>query len=143
MDWKPIKKSFTQWAVQPNLLDYEQTRAAFSWEAIQQELDGLPEGQGLNIAHEAVDRHANGPQRHLLALRCLGRDGNILDFTYADLKEQSNRFANVLRRLGWGKDDRVFVLAGRIPELYLAALGALKNTRVLVTIQRQYLGFNN
>ena len=25
------------------------------------ELDGLPNGGGINIAHEAVDRHANGP----------------------------------------------------------------------------------
>ncbi len=162
MDWKPIKKSFDQWAIQPNLLDYEQTRATFSWEAIQQELDGLPGGQGQNIAYEAVDRHANGPQRDHLAIRWLGREGTVLDFTYSDLKEHSNRFANVLRRLGLGKGDRVFVLAGRIPELYLAALGTLKNTsvfcplfsafgpepiyqrlhlgdaRVLVTTQRQY-----
>ncbi|HXV98540.1 MAG TPA: AMP-binding protein [Anaerolineae bacterium] len=112
MDWKPIKKSVTPWAVQPNLLDYEQTRVTFSWEAIQQELDGLPGGKGLNIAHEAVDRHANGPQRDNLAIRWLGKDGTVRDFTYSNLKEQSNRFANVLRRLGLGKGGRVFVLAG-------------------------------
>ena len=43
------------------------------------------------------------------------------------LQRLSNRFANVLRGLGIGKGDRVFALAGRIPELYIAALGALKN----------------
>ncbi|MCL4300620.1 MAG: acetate--CoA ligase [Anaerolineae bacterium] len=130
MDWKPIKKSFEQWAVQPNLRDYDQTRAAFSWETIRQELDGLPGGQGLNIAHEAVDRHAVGPRRDQLALRWLGRDGAVRDFTYADLREQSNCFANVLRGFGIGQGERVFVLAGRIPELYIAALGTLKNTSV-------------
>ena len=52
------------------------------------------------------------------------------DFTYGDLQRLSNRFANVLRSLGIGKGDRVFALAGRIPELYIAALGALKNGSV-------------
>ncbi|MFN8457716.1 MAG: acetate--CoA ligase, partial [Anaerolineae bacterium] len=86
MDWKPIRKSFADWSVEPNLLNYEQTRATFRWEAIRQELEGLPGGQGLNIAHEAVDRHANGPLRDRLALRWLGREGTIRDFTYGDLK---------------------------------------------------------
>jgi acetyl-CoA synthetase len=35
-----------------------------------------------------------------------------------------------LRGLGVGKGDRVFVLAGRIPELYITALGSLKNRSV-------------
>jgi len=49
------------------------------------ELAGLPGGRGLNIAHEAVDRHANGPRRDHLALRWLGKDGAVRDFTYVDL----------------------------------------------------------
>jgi hypothetical protein len=67
------------------------------------------------MAHEAVDRHANGPQRDRLALRELGKDGTVCDFTYSDLKEQSNRFANVLASVEVGKGDRVFTLAGRLP----------------------------
>ncbi len=43
----------------------------------------------------------------------------------------TNRFANTLRGLGVGKGDHVFILAGRIPELYIAALGALKNGSVV------------
>jgi acetyl-CoA synthetase len=50
--------------------------------------------------------------------------------TYADLARLTCRFANVLRRLGIGKGDRLFVLAGRIPELYVAVLGALRNGSV-------------
>jgi acyl-coenzyme A synthetase/AMP-(fatty) acid ligase len=80
--------------------------------------------------HEAVDRHANGALRNHLALRWISREGQIEDFTYGDLKEKSNRFANLLRQLGIGKGDAVFALAGRIPELYIAALGALKNGSV-------------
>ncbi|MCK6628027.1 MAG: acetate--CoA ligase [Anaerolineae bacterium] len=150
MDWKPIKKSFSNWAVQPNLLDYEQTYKTFSWTDIWRELDELPEGRGLNIAHEAVDRHADGPRRDQLALRWLGRDGTRRDFSYADLKAQSNRFANALRTLGVRRSERVFVLAGRIPELYLTALGTLKNVSVFCPLfsafgpepiyQRMHLG---
>ena len=117
-------------AVRPHLLDYEKTCAGFSWEAVRSELSGLPEGKGLNIAHEAVDRQAAGPLRDRLAFRWLGKDGAVQDFTFGDLKEQSSRFANILKRLGVGKGERVFVLAGRIPALYIAALGCLKNISV-------------
>ncbi len=130
VDCKPIRKSPELQAVRPHLLDYEKTCAGFSWEAVRSELSGLPEGKGLNIAHEAVDRQAAGPLRDRLAFRWLGKDGAVQDFTFGDLKEQSSRFANILKRLGVGKGERVFVLAGRIPALYIAALGCLKNISV-------------
>ena len=130
MSWEPIKKDPRSWVVRPNLPCYEKTCAEFSWETVRRELEGLPGGRGLNIAHEAVDRHANGALRNHLALRWISREGKIEDFTYGDLKEKSNRFANLLGQLGIGKGDAVFALAGRIPELYIAALGALKNGSV-------------
>jgi acetyl-CoA synthetase len=130
MAWQPISKSRIDWRVPPNLANYEEIYQTFAWEEVQAALSGLPGGNGLNIAYEAVDRHANGPRRDQVALRWLGRDGAIREFTYADLRTDSNRFANVLRQLGVGKGDRIFVLAGRIPELYIAALGTLKNTSV-------------
>jgi acetyl-CoA synthetase len=125
-----IEKNRYSWSVVPNLLDYERTCVEFSWQDIQRELDGLPESRGLNIAHESVERHAKGARRHHLALRWLGKQGDARAFTYAELSRSTNRFANVLRGLGVGKGDRVFALAGRIPELYIAALGTLKNGSV-------------
>jgi len=130
MAWKPIEKPRGDWAVVPNLVNYEQTHAAFSWETARRTLDGLSGGRGLNIAHEAVDRHAAGARRDHLALRWLGKRGEVRDFTYGELGAVTNRFANVLRRLNVGKGDRVFLLAGRIPELYISALGTLKNGSV-------------
>jgi len=129
VQWKPIAKPGT-WAVVPNLVDYERVRMEFSWTAARRELDGLPGGRGLNIAHEAIDRHAAGARRDHLALRWLGKRGAVRDFTYGALAALTNRFANVLRTLGVRKGDRVFALAGRIPELYVAALGTLKNGSV-------------
>jgi len=118
------------WPVPPNLADYEGACAAFSWNAARAALDGLPGGLGLNIAHEAVDRHAAGPRRDQLALRFLGKDGVRRDFTYGELSQATSRFASALRSLGVGKGDRVFALLGRVPELYVAALGTLKNGSV-------------
>jgi acetyl-CoA synthetase len=54
----------------------------------------------------------------------------MTDLTYTELQQQTNRFANVLRGLGVGRGERVFSLLGRIPELYIAALGTLKNGSV-------------
>ena len=116
--------------VEPNLIDYERSRREFSWEAARDKLDGLPGGRGLNIAYEAVDRHANGPLADKVALRFRDRRGQFADLTYRDLKRETNRFANVLRSLGIGPSDRVFSLLGRVPELYIAALGTLKNKSV-------------
>ncbi len=128
--YKAIKKIPNSWVVQPNLLDYGKVCQQFSWPAVGRELDGLPGGKGLNIAHEAVDRHANGPRGSGLAIRWLGKDGSVRNFSYAELKGQSNRFANVLTQFGINRGDRVFVLAGRVPELYFTALGTWKNGSV-------------
>jgi len=114
----------------PNLHGYEDTCRTFTWERARRELSGLPGGRGLNIAHEAVDRHAAGDRRDHLAIRWLGKRGERQDYTYTDLSKLSNRFANLLQKLGVEKGDRVFALTGRIPELYLAALGTLKNRSV-------------
>lgn len=84
----------------------------------------------MNIAHEAVDRHMGTPSQERLAMRWLGKGGSVRDFTFADLSRESSRFANVLVKLGVGKGESVFALSGRIPELYFAALGTLKNVSV-------------
>ena len=130
MDWMPIRKPLNSLAVMPNLVDYNKVFGDFSWAAVRREFEGLPLGGGFNLAHEAVDRHASGALRNHLAIRWLAKDGRVADFTYGDLQRETNRFANLLRELGIGKGDRVFALAGRVPELYIAALGTLKNGSV-------------
>jgi acetyl-CoA synthetase len=124
--------------VAPNVPDYEAARAPGFWDRARRDLDGLPGGKGLNIAHEAVDRHASGALAGKLALRWLGKGGARRDFTYAELGRETSRFANALRGLGLGKGDLVAVLAGRIPELYVAALGTLKNRSVFSPLFSQF-----
>ncbi len=130
MHFLPIKKNVASMPVQPNLLDYDKICAGFSWKEVRHEFSGLPNGRGLNIAHEAVDRHADGPRSERVAIRSLGKDGTVVDLTYGGLKEGSNRFANLLDGLGVTKGERVFWLAGRIPALYPVFFGTLKNCSV-------------
>jgi acetyl-CoA synthetase len=121
-----IAKAALRLPVTPHLADYDAARAGFSWAAARMKLDGLP-GGGLNIAHEAVDRHALGALAQQTAFRFLRQSGIEQTLSYAELSARSSRFCNVLRTLGVGKGERVFILCGRIPELYVAVLGALKN----------------
>lgn len=130
MPWTPIVKAPADFRVTPNLGDYADARKSFSWDIARRELDSLPGHRGLNIAYEAVDRHAAGSRHGKVALRWLGKEGAVQNVTYADLRRLTNRFANVLERLGIQAGDRVYALAGRIPELYVAALGTLKHRSV-------------
>ncbi|HTY67960.1 MAG TPA: AMP-binding protein, partial [Alphaproteobacteria bacterium] len=129
MPWDTIHKPVRIAGAPPNLTDYARTRATFSWDAARAELDGLP-GGALNIAYEAVDRHVAHGHGEMLAIRWLGKDDTIRDFSYGELARLTNRFANLLRRLGVDKGDRVYALISRIPELYIATLGTLKNGSV-------------
>jgi acetyl-CoA synthetase len=52
MTWEPIGKVSAPGACF-NLADYARSVRDFSWEGARAELDGLPGGRGLNIAHEA------------------------------------------------------------------------------------------
>jgi len=121
-------------AVAPNMPDYERARREFSWAHARRQLSGLPFSRGLNIAHEAVDRHAASCRATHVAIRAIACDGTRRDFTFEELARQSNRFANVLAHLGVEPGDRVFVIAERIPELVVAALGTLKARAVFAPL---------
>jgi acetyl-CoA synthetase len=126
-----IKKVATL-KVRPHLLDYDATATRFNWSSAAQCLDGLPGNGGLNIAYEAIDRHVARGLGAKCAIRWLGKNGERCDLSYFGLAQATNRFANALDRLGVLPGERVFVLMGRLPELYVAVLGALK-ARCVVT----------
>ena len=121
--------------VTPNLTDYQQTRASFDWSAVPEVCAGMG-GGGCNIAYAAVDRHAEGPEAGRTALRFIADDPDSAelvthDVSYAELGRLTRKFTNVLRGLEIGKGDRVFVIMGRVPELYISMLGALRNGSVV------------
>ncbi|HVV69749.1 MAG TPA: acetate--CoA ligase [Gammaproteobacteria bacterium] len=128
MDAKRIKKILST-ASPPNLRNYTSS-SSFTWEKSLAELDGLPEEKGINIAHEAVDRHVLRGKGSDIALRFIDKAERITEFSFQQLKDASNQFANVLKTLGIKKEERVFGLTNRTPELYITALGAWKNRNV-------------
>jgi acetyl-CoA synthetase len=99
--------------------------AAAYWAAIARELAVAADGP-LNIAQLAVERHAASAHADKTAFRFLDEAGGRRDVSYRELAALTDRFANLLGALGIKKGDCVFVLCGRIPELYIAVLGALK-----------------
>ena len=120
-----VKPSLEEIKVRPNIGEYGDLHKGFSWQQMRQELDGLP-GGGLNLAYEAIDRHANGRRRDRIAMYWEGAGGEEEQYTFGQMKELTDRFANVLQGLGVEKGDRVFLFMGRIPELYVAFFGILK-----------------
>jgi acetyl-CoA synthetase len=52
-------------------------------------MDGLPDGGGLNISYEAVDRHARGALAGHLAIRWIAKDERVLNFRYRDGRKTS------------------------------------------------------
>ncbi|MBF6449374.1 acetate--CoA ligase [Nocardia elegans] len=122
--WAPIEKSAAEIAA-ATLPDYGRARRDFTWSAARSELAGLP-GGGVNIAVEAVDRHLEAPIGPAPSLRWLPVTGGVTELDCADLVRLSNKFAHVLRDLGVYRGERVCLLLGRTPELYLACLGAWK-----------------
>src|SRR5699024_12340222 len=80
----------------------------------------------VNVAHEAIDRHAQNPKtKDKVALYYTAPDREE-QLTFKQLSEKSNQFANVLKSYGVNKGDRVFLFLPRSPELYASFLGILK-----------------
>jgi acetyl-CoA synthetase len=126
MDYPVIAKpKLEEIKVRPNIGEYHDSVGSFDWQQMRSELDGLP-GGGLNLAHEAIDRHAMSHKRDKVAMYWEGAGGEEEQYTFAQFKELTDRFANVLKKLGVEKGDRVFLFMGRVPELYVAFFAILK-----------------
>ncbi len=108
-----------------NMPDYDAYRADFSWQDAKANIASFADGK-LNIAHVAVDRHVLAGHGDQIALRWIAKSGEGTDFTYAELQDRTNRFANILKARGIKKGERVYALLGRVSELYIAALGTMK-----------------
>ncbi|MFQ5826553.1 MAG: acetate--CoA ligase [Dehalococcoidia bacterium] len=107
-----------------NLTDYDLAYASFDWKEVEREFDWHRTGR-VNMAHEAIDRHCESGRRDKIALLYVDDDGERR-YTFDELRRQSNRFGNVLRKLGIARGDRVFIFMPRSPELYISLLGIIK-----------------
>ncbi|MGO4375154.1 AMP-binding protein, partial [Paenibacillus sp. MCAF20] len=111
-------------ATNANLTNYEDAAANFKWEQIESQFSWYSTGK-VNMGYETIDRHVEQGKGSKIALHYSDNDRDE-SYTYEDLSKQSNRFANVLRKHGITKGERVFIFMPRTPELYFSVLGALK-----------------
>lgn len=82
-------------------------------------------GAKYNIVHDAVDKQYKN-QKDKLAYIWEGELGEVRKITYGDLYKKVNKFANALKSLGVGKEDKIAIYLPMIPELPIAMLATAK-----------------
>jgi acetyl-CoA synthetase len=109
---------------------YSDAVASFRWAGVHKALGWKP-GAEVSLGHSIVDRHAPSGR---VALITVGKDGSERRFTFQDLSEASNRFANLLQQLGVKAGDRVAGLMPRGVEVVIAIIGTLKAGAIYVPV---------
>jgi acetyl-CoA synthetase len=108
-----------------NLRDYAKACQSFAWKEVEQEFSWHRTGK-VNIAYEAIDRHAEDPTRSKRFCLIYEDENRRERITYLQMRDLSNKFANCLKKLGVEKGDRVFIFLPRCPEYYIAMAGCAK-----------------
>lgn len=113
-----------------NLQNYDEKYKQFDWAETEKEFSWSKTGK-MNLAYEAIDRHAESDRKDKAAL--LYKDDNRDEtYTFDEMKNLSNQAANVLKNYGEvEKGDRVFIFMPRSPELYMALLGTIKTGAIV------------
>ena len=107
------------------LKNYEDAKAKFDWTEMAKEFSWHESGK-VNIAYEAIDRHADSFRKNKVALYYKDEERKEA-YTYYEMKKMTNKAANVLRsQSSLVKGDRLFVYMPNSPELYFSMIGALK-----------------
>jgi len=77
-------------------------------------------GGKINASYNCLDRHVKTSRKNKAAIIWEGEPGDERILTYRDVWREVNKFANVLKKLGVKKGDRVAIYMGMIPELIIA-----------------------
>ena len=80
----------------------------------------------LNVSYNCLDRHVLAGRGDKVAFYWEGEPGDSRAITYAQLLDEVQRFANVLKNLGIKKGDRVNIYLPMIPEAAVAMLACAR-----------------
>src|SRR5690606_27951762 len=83
-------------------------------------------GGTLNVSYNCLDRHVEAGLGDRVAYHWEGEPGDRRTITYAELLDEVQRFANVLKGLGVRRGDRVAIYMPMIPELPVAMLACAR-----------------
>lgn len=106
-----------------NLSDYKQTKESFSWDNVGRDFfraDGK-----VNAAYETIDRHVADGFGDKIALHYVN-GAERQTYTFKEVKDRTDHYANVLKNHGVKKGDRVFVFLPKTPECYISILAIIK-----------------
>jgi acetyl-CoA synthetase len=108
-----------------NIGSYEDRIKNFDWSISEKELD-YKEGDTINIGWYCSDRICQMGKAEKIALYWEGLGDRTKQYTFAQIRDNSNKFGEFLRNLGIVPEDRVCLFMDKIPELYIGFLGVLK-----------------
>jgi acetyl-CoA synthetase len=83
-------------------------------------------GGKTNVAYNCLDRHLQTWRRNKAAIIWEGEPGDQRTLTYQQLHAEVCRFANVLKRAGVEKGDRVAIYMPLVPELAISMLACAR-----------------
>ena len=95
--------------------------------------------QTPNIAYHLIDKHANSHIKDNIALSWISNDNNKEVYSFADLSELSNKFANMMISMGVKKGDVIVLFIENLPELYVGFLGGLKTGAIVTYISNNII----
>ncbi|MGB9823011.1 acetate--CoA ligase [Thermodesulfovibrio sp.] len=114
--WAEIAEQNISWYKKwDKVLDYDFNKPYIKW---------FINGK-LNVSYNCLDRNLDS-LRNKAALIWEADDGEVRTYTYWQLYREVNRFANVLKKLGIKKGDRVAVYLPMIPELPITMLACAR-----------------
>jgi acetyl-CoA synthetase len=83
-------------------------------------------GGKINVSDNCLDRHTQTWRRNKAAIIWEGEPGEQRTLTYGQLHREVSRFANVLKRAGVERGDRVALYLPLIPELAISMLACAR-----------------
>jgi acetyl-CoA synthetase len=115
--WGEIAEKNITWSKKwDKVLEYDFNKPEIKWF----------QGGKLNASVNCLDRHLQAGRKDKTAILWEADDGSNRTYTYEQLHREVNRFANVLKKNGVGKGDRVAIYMPMIPELAIAMLGCAR-----------------
>jgi len=84
------------------------------------------QGGKINASYNCLDRHITKATRNKAAIIWEADDGSYKTYTYQQLYYEVNKFANVLKKYGVKKGDRVTIYLPMIPELAISMLACAR-----------------
>ena len=83
-------------------------------------------GGKINVSYNCLDRHLETWRKNKAAFIWEGEPGEVRTLTYLQLHREVCKFANVLKKLGVNKGDRVAIYMPLVPELAVAMLACAR-----------------